>query len=220
MVSKRNSSCGLVFPKLSFNFTEAPVAVRLGVLFEVLGMKESTLTSVPLHLRLAVAVTGFWLREAIPTPSRPQLQALVLGMVYGEMSWNNQPGVPQLNWAAERHVLAGLDRQRVRPGERRGLDVGVAHSFSQWQACLWSTLCLNQLLLLPLPEPQLSWLYSGTLVHGLIKYLKGGRAAESLLAGGSLSGQLYVSLLEAVWNCSSKTHHSSSAAGRDRKSVV
>lgn len=92
MVSKRNSSCGLVFPKLSFNFTEAPVAVRLGVLFEVLGMKESTLTSVPLHLRLAVAVTGFWLREAIPTPSRPQLQALVLGMVYGEMSWNNQPG--------------------------------------------------------------------------------------------------------------------------------
>ncbi|XP_045915111.1 protein asteroid homolog 1 [Micropterus dolomieu] len=197
--------------------SQAPVAVRLGVLFEVLGMKESTLTSVPLHLRLAVAVTGFWLREAIPTPSRSQLQALVLGMVYGELSWNNQPGVPQLNWAAERHVLAGLDRQRVRPGERRGLDVGVAHSFSQWQACLWSTLCLNQLLLLPLPEPQLSWLYSGTLVHGLIKYLKGGRAAESLLAGGSVSGQLYVSLLDAVWNCSSKTHQSSSAAGRRKR---
>ncbi|TKS88500.1 Protein asteroid -like protein 1 [Collichthys lucidus] len=72
---------------------QAPVAVRLGVLHEVLGVKESALSSVPLHLKLAVAVTGFWLREATPTPSQPLLQALVLGMVYGELSWNNQPGV-------------------------------------------------------------------------------------------------------------------------------
>ncbi|XP_074468858.1 single-strand DNA endonuclease ASTE1 [Sebastes fasciatus] len=199
---------------------QAPVAVRLGVLLEVLGTKESALAPLPLHLRLAVAVTAFWLRQATPTPSQQQLQALVLGMVYDELSWNNRPGathyphaVPQLNWAAEHNVLTGLDRQRVRPGERRGLDVGVAHGFSQWQACLWSALCLNQLLLLPLPEPHLSWLYSGTLVHGLLKYLKGGGAAESLLAGGHLSGQLYSSLLGAVRNCSFKTHPSSSAAG-------
>ncbi|KAM7384138.1 hypothetical protein PAMA_011471 [Pampus argenteus] len=203
---------------------QAPAAARLGVLLEVLGVKESALAPAPLHLRLVVAVTGFWLREAVPAPSQLQLQALVLGMVYGEMSWNNQSGathhqhdVPQLNWAAERTVLTGLDRQRVRAGERRGLDVGVAHSFSQWQACLWSVLCLNQLLLLPLPEPHLSCLFSGTLVHGLLKYLKGGRAAESLLAGGSLSGHLYSSLLDAVRSCSSKAHPSSSAAGRGRR---
>lgn len=47
---------------------------------------------VPIHLRLAVAATGFWLREAIPTPSQSQLQALVLGMVHGELSRDNQPG--------------------------------------------------------------------------------------------------------------------------------
>lgn len=64
---------------------------------------------------------------------------------------------PPVYWPAERNILRGLDRLRVRPGERRGLDVGVAHAFSQWQACLWSALCLNQLLLLPTPEPQLSW---------------------------------------------------------------
>lgn len=58
-------------------------------------MKESALASVPLHLSLAVAVTGFWLREAMPTPSQPQLQALVLGMVYGEVSRNSQPGNQQ-----------------------------------------------------------------------------------------------------------------------------
>ncbi|XP_033980208.1 protein asteroid homolog 1 [Trematomus bernacchii] len=203
---------------------QAPVAVRLGVLLDVLGMKESVLAPVPLHLRLAVAVIAFWRRVASPKPSQPQVQALVLGMIYGELSSNNQPGAthyqqanPQLNWAAERQVCAGLDRQRVRPGERRGLDVGVAHSFSQWQACLWSALCLNQLLLLPLPEPHISWLYSGTLVHGLLRYLKGGQAAESLLAGGSFSVHLYSSLLDAVRSRDSKTHPSSSAAGRGKR---
>ncbi|KAI3358524.1 hypothetical protein L3Q82_014934 [Scortum barcoo] len=212
------------FPMFYLNFIQAPVAVRLGVLLEVLGVKDSVLAPVPLHLRLAVAVTGFWLREAIPKPSQPQLQALVLGMVYGELSLNNQPGathhqhaIPRLNWAAERNVGALLDQQRVRPGERRGLDVAVAHSFSQWQACLWSALCLNQLLLLPLPEPHLSWLFSGTLVHGLHRYLKGGQPAESLLPGGALSGQLYSSLLNAVRNCSSRGHPSSSAAARGKR---
>ncbi|KAK2830279.1 hypothetical protein Q5P01_018210 [Channa striata] len=203
---------------------QAPLGVCLGALLEVLGVKESALAPVPLHLRLAVAVTGFWLKEAIPTPSQLQLQALVLGMVYGELSWNNQPGAPhyqhagpQLSWAAEGNVQALLDRQRVRPGERRGLDVSAAHSFSQWQACLWSALCLNQLLLLPLPEPHLSWLFSGTLVHGLLRYLKGGRTAESLLAGGSLCGQLYYSLLDAVRDCSSKADLSSASTGRRKR---
>ncbi|XP_029369274.1 protein asteroid homolog 1 [Echeneis naucrates] len=203
---------------------QTTVAARLGVLLEVLGVRELDLAAVPLHLRLAVAVTGFWLREASPTPSQHQVQALVLGIVHGELSRNNQPGatryqyaVPQLNWAAECNVLAGLERQRGRPGERRGLDVGAAHSFSQWQACLWSAFCLNQLLLQPLIEPRLSWLYSGTLVHGLLKYLKEGRVAESLLTGGPLSGQLYFSLLDAVRSCSSTAHPTCSASGRGRR---
>lgn len=75
----------------TLHFIQAPVAVRLGVMLEVLGTKESAMAPVPIHLRLAVAVTGFWLREAIPTPSQSQLQALVLGMVYGELSQDNQP---------------------------------------------------------------------------------------------------------------------------------
>ncbi|KAM3597110.1 uncharacterized protein V6R79_026150 [Siganus canaliculatus] len=213
-------------PRTALNLdtlSQVPAAVRLGVLLEVLGVTESALAPVPVHLRLAVAVTGFWLREATPPPSQQHVQALVLGLVYGELCWNTQPGAthsqqgrPQLNWAAEHNVRAGLDRLRVRPGERRGLDIGVAHSFSQWQACLWSALCLHQLLLLPMPEPHLSWLFSGTLVHGLYRYLKGGQAAESLLFKGPLSGQLYSSLLDAVRNCSTKPH-TSSATGRRRR---
>lgn len=76
---------------MQIDIFEVPLEASLGVLLDVLGVKESDLAPVPLHLRLAVAVTGFWLREAIPTPSQPQLQALLLGMVYGELSWNNQP---------------------------------------------------------------------------------------------------------------------------------
>lgn len=68
------------------------MAVRLRVFLEILGIKESDLAPVPVHLRLAVAVTGFWLREARPTPSQFHVQALVLGMVYGELSWKDQTG--------------------------------------------------------------------------------------------------------------------------------
>lgn len=68
------------------------MAVRLCVLLEVLGIKESDLAPVPVQLRLAIAVTGFWLREATPTPSQFHVQALVLGMVYGELSWKDQTG--------------------------------------------------------------------------------------------------------------------------------
>lgn len=74
---------------------QASVAVRLCVLLEVLGIKEADLAPVPVHLRLVVAVTGFWLREARPTPSQVHLQALVLGFVYGELSWMTQTGAAQ-----------------------------------------------------------------------------------------------------------------------------
>ncbi|XP_034017071.1 protein asteroid homolog 1 [Thalassophryne amazonica] len=194
---------------------QTPLAVRLGFMLGVLGVKETALASVPVHLRLAVAVTGFWLREASPPPSQLHLQALLLGIVYGELSFN-QACASQCQYA-EHNVWKALDRQRFRPGDRRSLDVAVAHCFSQWQACLWSALSLNHLLLLPLPEPHLSWLFSGTLVHGLLRNLRGGRAAESLLPQGSMSGQLYSILLDAVRSCSSKPNPSSSASGRRKK---
>lgn len=89
----RNCAYNLIcFPMLIPHFIQAPVAVRLCILLEVFGVKESALAPVPYHLQLAVAVTGFWFREAKPTPSQPLLQALMLGMIYGELSLNNQLG--------------------------------------------------------------------------------------------------------------------------------
>nr|XP_057902323.1 protein asteroid homolog 1 [Doryrhamphus excisus]XP_057902324.1 protein asteroid homolog 1 [Doryrhamphus excisus] len=201
---------------------QAPAKVRLNALFEVLRVSQSAMAAVPPHLRLAVAVTGFWLQEAVPTPSQPQLQALILGMVYGQLVLMEQGGAifsqssfPQLNWSVERSFLRWLDRQRVR-SPRQGMHIGAAHSFSQWQACLWSALCLNQLLLLPLPEVHLSCLFSGTIVHGLVSYLKEGGATESLLPESSFSRHLYSTLLHAVRNCNSKAHPSSAGRGKGR----
>ncbi|KAL0962036.1 hypothetical protein UPYG_G00334910 [Umbra pygmaea] len=188
--------------------SQAPVGVRLGVLCEVLGVKESCLAPLPPHLRLVVGVTGFWRREARPHPSLPQIQALLLGMVYGEMARNCHPGQNQKT-AAERNIWIKL---RLRPGDRRGLDLGAAHALSQWQACLWTVICLNQLLCLPLPEPDTALLFSGSLVHRLVNYLNGGCPPESVLAATPYSIQLYRSLLAALENCTIKTPNSSSAS--------
>lgn len=60
-------------------------------------------------------------------------------------------------------------------------------------------------------------LFSGTLVHGLFRYLKAGQTAESLLPGGTLAAQLYFPLLAAVRKCSSKMQEHSSAGARGNR---
>lgn len=72
--------------------TQISAAVRRDVLLEVLQVQESSLAPLPVHLKLPVAATAFWLRNAKPAPSAHQLQALLLFMVYGELSWNTHQG--------------------------------------------------------------------------------------------------------------------------------
>ncbi|XP_061615317.1 protein asteroid homolog 1 [Phyllopteryx taeniolatus] len=191
---------------------------RREALFEVLRVDPSALTHLPDNMWLPVAVTSFWLQEAVPKPSELQLQALVLGMVYGEIVLIEQSGtvyyeipVPKRKWFEERRLIGQLDQIRVRSSRHR-LDVAGAHSFSQWQACLWSARSLNQLLLLP--EVSLLHLFSGTMVHGVLNYLKSGGTVEHMLPEFSFA--LYSTLLHAVKNCSSKPRPSSGGAGRGR----
>lgn len=68
-------------------------------------------------------------------------------------------------------------------------------------------------------QPLCPRLFSGTLVHGLFRYLKAGQAAESLLPGGTLAAQLYCPLLAAARKCSYKIQQqqrSSAGAKRNR----
>ncbi|XP_055780572.1 protein asteroid homolog 1-like [Salvelinus fontinalis] len=171
---------------------QAPHPVRLEVFLETLGVSQSTLNGVPPHLGLPVAVTYYWLRHAHLQPDRPLLQALLLGLVYGELCRQRK---------SQREEGPVLERLRglIQRGARSP-DLGVAHAFSQWQYCMRDGLDLNQLLCFPLLEPQCAWLYKGTMVHQLVAKLRGGVTPDSLLMEDSSSEQLYRAMLEAILN--------------------
>ncbi|XP_016150326.1 protein asteroid homolog 1-like [Sinocyclocheilus grahami] len=178
---------------------KASTQVRLQVLLGTLGVMDSVLQPLPPHFCLPVCVTYFWMNNCKPKPSHPLLQAILLGLVHGELSWRRaHPNDPLFGSKASASVCQRLSQLRVNPGQRRGLDLGLAHLLSQWQSCMWVALFLNQLLGFPLPEPQCAWVFSGTLLHGLEAAIRGGHQCESLLAGDAVAWQLYSILFEAL----------------------
>ncbi|XP_056143058.1 protein asteroid homolog 1-like [Lampris incognitus] len=78
------------------------------------------------------------------------------------------------------------------------MDLGVAHAYNQWQACLKDAIHLNQLLGLPLKEPQIAWLFSGTVLHHLVMRLRKGVSPEQLFLGSPSSRRLFNSLLDTT----------------------
>ncbi|KAM4600320.1 single-strand DNA endonuclease ASTE1-like [Polymixia lowei] len=158
---------------------EAEPSVRLRVCLETLGVNETTLTGLPAHLRLPVAVTRYWLQKASPRPDPKLVQALLLGMEDGEIR-------------RQREAMGGL------PEDTDRMDLGVAHAYNQWQASLKDAIHLNQVLNFPLPEPQIAWLFRGTLVHQLERRLRSGTEPQLLLRRGASSEPLYRALLAAV----------------------
>ncbi|XP_017651592.1 protein asteroid homolog 1 isoform X4 [Nannospalax galili] len=86
-------------------------------------------------------------------------------------------------------------KESARPSAR--LDLDTAHIFCQWQCCLQMGMYLNQLLSTPLPEPDLTRLYSGSLVHGLCQSLAS-TSVESLLSMCPEVKQLYEHLFNAT----------------------
>uniref|UniRef100_A0A8C6NFR1 Uncharacterized protein n=1 Tax=Melopsittacus undulatus TaxID=13146 RepID=A0A8C6NFR1_MELUD len=82
--------------------------------------------------------------------------------------------------------------------EHKDFDLDAGHSFCQWQCCLQMGLYLNQLLGSPLPEPDLSRLYTGTLVHRLFQELKSTPSVENLFSSSPKMTQLYQDLLNTM----------------------
>ncbi|XP_066539245.1 protein asteroid homolog 1-like [Hoplias malabaricus] len=145
---------------------------------------------VPQNLQLAVYVTIFWLKEAKPEPRSELYWALLIGLVHGELSIDpfTQEDVPK--------KLMGLRGGRKVAGV--DLDLEAAHAFSQWQCVLRDSICLNQLLHNPVPEPQYAWLYSGLFLHRVVRELDKGLTAESLLNKCPEALRLYQKLRAAV----------------------
>uniref|UniRef100_A0A6Q2XVG1 XPG N-terminal domain-containing protein n=1 Tax=Esox lucius TaxID=8010 RepID=A0A6Q2XVG1_ESOLU len=182
----------------------APHSVRCEVILETLGVSSSSLSGVPPHLRLPVAVTCYWLRHAHPQPDKPLLEALLLGLVYGELRRQRKYERAK---RPERELFERLRGHIKKP--TGSPDLVVAHSYSQWQCCLKDSVHLNQLLSLPLPDPQCAWLYKGTLVHQLEAKLRGTMTPDSLLVESHSFEQLYRAMLRVI--------HNSHAAGLNSK---
>uniref|UniRef100_A0A8C4SZR2 Protein asteroid homolog 1-like n=1 Tax=Erpetoichthys calabaricus TaxID=27687 RepID=A0A8C4SZR2_ERPCA len=157
-----------------------PLARRLQMFLEILGVSSSSVEEVPRPLVLPVYVTHFWLIHSDPRPSLQHLQAILVGIAKGSAASSGD--VPQ--------------ERRTRPQQL--LDRDAAHIFSQWQATLQISLHLNQLLCRPLEEPEVSGLYSGTFMHQVLQQLDSKATPESLLSGSALVSGLYENLLTAV----------------------
>ncbi|KAK2902716.1 hypothetical protein Q8A67_007429 [Cirrhinus molitorella] len=154
-----------------------PHNMRVQVLLDTFGVSSELLKVIPCALQLQMFVTQYWLVYAHPPPSQVHLWGLLLGMAYGKFS-----SAPQTQQGRERSYL----------------EPETAHLYSQWQTCLKWSLSLNQLLCLPLSEPEVASLYRGTLVHQVVRELRRGISLESLLVRGSSTEQFFKQLKDAV----------------------
>lgn len=57
------------------------------MLLGTLSVLDDVLPAVPPHLSLPVCVMYFWRNNSKPKPNLPLVQAMLLGLVYGELSW-------------------------------------------------------------------------------------------------------------------------------------
>ncbi|NXP04030.1 ASTE1 protein, partial [Thinocorus orbignyianus] len=178
---------------------EVPVSRRQMLLLETLGVKMSFLDPVPSHLQLPVAVTCHWIRCSEPKVKLHQLKALLLMIVSGELQRiTNHPDPTAV--CAEDDAIACKEflEWKEKKLQNKDFDLDAAHSFCQWQCCLQMGLYLNQLLCTPLSEPDLSRLYSGTLVHRLSQELKSAPSVENLFSSSPKMNLLYQVLLNTT----------------------
>lgn len=179
--------------------TELSLARRLILLLETLKVKQTILDTVPASLKLPIAVICYWLQHTEAKAKLHHLQALLLGMLMGPLhAMINSPDKKHLREDGAKMLYEELQRmkEQTRPGTR--LDLDTAHIFCQWQCCLQMGMYLNQLLSTPLPEPDLTRLYSGSLVHGLCRQLLTSTSVESLLSMCPEAKQLYEHLFNAT----------------------
>ncbi|XP_051871456.1 protein asteroid homolog 1 [Pristis pectinata] len=177
---------------------EISILDRTCFLLETLKVKTDV-QALPANLHLTVYITCYWVAHAEPKVTPHHLQALLLCIVTGELhKLINKPGNSNPMEKDIGMVYDRLSQLRQREQQMGNLDIDVAHVFCQWQSCLLMGIYLNQLLCCPLPTPDITRLYSGTLVHRFYQELKSMAATEDLLEGCLAAGEIYSKLLNAV----------------------
>lgn len=156
---------------------ELPRTLRLQVMSEALKVSlVADLSNVPTTLQLAVYVTRFWLKHAIPKPKAELFWALLVCLVYGHLR---------------------LSFKRINKILTRTPNLEFAHAYSQWLYCLHDSFNLNQLLNHPVPEPELARLYCGSFVHSVAHELENGSDLKTFVHVPDAI-MLYTTLQDAV----------------------
>nr|XP_033785894.1 protein asteroid homolog 1 [Geotrypetes seraphini]XP_033785895.1 protein asteroid homolog 1 [Geotrypetes seraphini]XP_033785896.1 protein asteroid homolog 1 [Geotrypetes seraphini] len=178
--------------------TQVSAAERLQLLLETLQVEVIVLETVPVSLQLPVAVICYWIRHCDPKVKLHHFQALLIGIIWMELhqlTFNSDPRELDDNVKLVYDHFLNLKAKKM---QSKGLDLDTIHIFCQWQCCLQMALYLNQLLYYPLAEPDLTRIYSGTLVHRLCQHLKGEPFADQLLLQCPAVAQLYHNLSGAI----------------------
>ncbi|XP_037700867.1 protein asteroid homolog 1 isoform X2 [Choloepus didactylus] len=178
--------------------TELSLVRRQMLLLETLKVTQTVLDPIPSSLKLPVAVSCYWLQHTEAKAKLHHLQALLLGMLMGPLHAIINIPDKDLREDGAKMLYEEFHRvkEQTRPNTRLNLD--TAHIFCQWQCCLQMGIYLNQLLSTPFPEPDLTRLYSGSLVHGLCQQLLTSTSVERLLSICPEAKQLYEHLFNAL----------------------
>uniref|UniRef100_A0A8D0GBP9 Asteroid homolog 1 n=1 Tax=Sphenodon punctatus TaxID=8508 RepID=A0A8D0GBP9_SPHPU len=178
--------------------TEVALSDRITLLLETLGVKASILQPFPKPLWFLVAVTCYWTCCSEPRVKLHHMKALLLGIVFGELNRIiNSPDGEAVH-DVEKIAYDQFLKWKEKKLQNKRLELDTAHIFCQWQCCLQMGLYLNQLLSVPLPEPDLTRLYNGTLVHRLSEEIQSAPIEENLLSLAPRVSQLYCDMVRVV----------------------
>ncbi|KAM4029216.1 single-strand DNA endonuclease ASTE1 [Anomaloglossus baeobatrachus] len=197
----RRSTVEISSDEISENLTlcklpQLPLETRLNLLLRSLDVKMKDLELVPPPYRLVLAIICYWSRRAEPKVKPHHIKALIMGMVCGVAG--NAHNQPDDHEEALSSLCEQIKRLRIEGAQHGRLILEDVHILCQWQCCLQIFLHLNQLLCTPLPEPDITRLYSGSLVYRMVQKLKTPSAAADIFTSCPCLQKLYQDCNHAV----------------------
>ncbi|KAM9308134.1 single-strand DNA endonuclease ASTE1 [Gastrophryne carolinensis] len=161
------------------NISQLPLATRLKLLLISTELRAMDMESVPPEDHLTLAALCYWIKHAEPKVKLHHVKSVLMGIVYGQIYTNLK--TPELQVDGLQLVCEQMKEIKSEGSRHRKLNLEDLHILCQWQCCLQMVLALNQLLCTPLLEPDITRLYSGSLVYHLVQKLKASSSAEDIL---------------------------------------
>ena len=189
---------------------EMAAADREAIICDVLGVNKTIFEDVPSDLKLVLMVSAFWVNNANPRVKHGHLMALLLcilkfAVVDQMTSDESNTGSCMAEDGGKQHRQSPGEfvklvssectqkefneaRYRLRrfttvPRHKHPslFDSAIVHAFSQFQACLLATTCLNYTLCCPILPPRPARVFNGTFLYNVMCELKTRRSPATYM---------------------------------------